>query len=323
LIALALFNACAKHDAPPLIEAGAAPQKNLRIVDGGPLPDGRVACDDVECPEPRGSDPLDEIACCLPSGGCGIRSPLLGDRCLQPKQRGSVDLNCASFSTPRGDTAQGCCSESGRCGFFDRYGDLGCVVVDHTDGGARCTYDPDSICRSIVPLLCDGPEDCNAEGVCCGRSNASLFDAIGCFASCAVAENIDRSVWRELCHTDTDCRNPLDWCISVGSLPGAYRACYPRGPVPSTFASSDASGPDASGPADASIRDADLGGMSDADAQPDPNIGIACGAMSCELGETCCVRDQGQPYCLSRGERCTCAVPAPHDAGGTAGSRDE
>src|SRR4051794_28154323 len=99
-------SACTRADADGRSEAGAPGPKRARLFDGGPPLDARVTCGETLCAEPLGSEVLHEIACCLPSGECGIRSPLLGNRCLEPAQPGSIDGHCPSLVTPSGARAQ-------------------------------------------------------------------------------------------------------------------------------------------------------------------------------------------------------------------------
>ncbi|HEX4337409.1 MAG TPA: hypothetical protein VH062_15945, partial [Polyangiaceae bacterium] len=172
---------CKTKPAPLELEGGALNRRPPRFLDGGPAPDASVSCGGAVCPEPAGGDVLGEIPCCLPSGECGLRVPLLGNRCSLPSQPGGVDTACPSVTMPNGAVTQGCCGPLGRCGAYDRFGPLGCIVVDTSDAGMRCEYDPEKLCRSVVAVPCDGPEDCGAGNVCCARNDFGLYDLYGCF----------------------------------------------------------------------------------------------------------------------------------------------
>ena len=290
--------------APKPVPADAAPSATQpsrppRFVDGGPLPDARVTCGDAACGVPQNSEVLGEFACCLPSGECGVRVPFLGNRCLAPNQPGSVDPSCPSFALPNGALAQGCCAPAGRCGYYDRFGDGGCLAENTSDAAVRCDYDASAICRSVVAVSCDGPEDCDSGGVCCARSDFGLYDAYGCFTSCAAAEATERGVWFETCHTREDCTDPTARCEpSPGLLAGMAR-CVPVLPVE---ISDGAAALDA-GDFDAALR------SSKSDAAANPEDGIACGTSRCQIGSACCARDPGAPYCAPSGEGCSCSGP--------------
>jgi hypothetical protein len=286
-----------------------APGRPPRFVDAGPPPDARVACADASCPEPRASQVLGELACCLPSDECGIRVPLLGDRCLAPNQAGSVDPSCPSFAAPNGVAAQGCCAPSGRCGYYDRFGDAGCVVTDTSDAGKRCEYDAANMCRSVVAVACDGPEDCGPDRVCCARSNFGLYDVFGCFTSCAAAEASLRGVWVEVCHSRTDCTVGTDDCEPAPGLFASAARCVPRAPVPPSDAAIAAQND--GGNRDASAVTANIDGSPNAAANGNP--GVTCGASQCPKGRPCCARDPGEPYCAPEGEGCSCSGPRLHD----------
>ena len=310
-------SACSHADVPARSEAG-PPPGNPR--DAAPfLPDARITCGETVCAEPPNSEVLHEIACCLPSGGCGIRSPLLGDRCLERAQPGSIDGRCPSFVTPSGARAQGCCAPAGRCGTFDRFGELGCVLADTSDAAARCDYDPDSMCRSVIPITCDGPEDCAAGNVCCGRLNVGLYDAFACFPSCRTPESAARGVWVEVCHSRHDCRSPYDRCGTAEGMPPHLARCFPIQPEKPRDASAAEAGGDGAASPDGGAgmpRDAGM----DSAVSPDAGVGIRCGDGTCETGGACCSRVPGQPYCAAPGEACACAGPRVPDGGG--GKRD-
>jgi hypothetical protein len=313
-----LLSACSHADAPARSEAGAPPPKSIRLVDAGPLPDARVTCGDTVCPDPANADVLGEIACCLPSGACGVRSPLLGDRCLERAQPGSIDGRCPSFVTPSGARAQGCCTPSGRCGFFDRFGELGCILADTSDAAARCDYDPGSVCRAVVGIACDGPEDCAPGNACCARLNVGLYDAFACFPSCATAESTRRGVWVEACHSTSDCRSPYDRCGTAPGLPPHLARCVAHEPVRTVAAdaSRDAEGAreagSGGGPGAATGLPRDAG--VDSTASVDGGLGIRCGDGVCPIGGACCSRVPGEPYCTPPSEPCACAGPRAPDA---------
>ncbi|HVW23914.1 MAG TPA: hypothetical protein VHC69_00995 [Polyangiaceae bacterium] len=289
--------------APARVAADAAPStappsRPPRVVDGGPPPDARVTCGDAACGAPRNSEVLGEFACCLPSGGCGLRVPFLGNRCLAPDQPGSVDPSCPSFAMPNGAVAQGCCTPAGRCGAYDRFGDAGCIATDTSDAAARCDYDASNSCRSVVAVSCDGPEDCSSGAVCCARSDFGLYDAYGCFTSCAAAEATARGVWFETCHTRADCADPMARCEPSPGLFAGVARCAPAVAIEASDAATAVDGS-----AEASPR------SSRSDAAANPEDGIACGTSRCQIGGACCARDPGEPYCAPAGEGCSCSGP--------------
>lgn len=286
-------------DAAPMMPAAMRP---AHFVDGGRLPDAGVKCAGVPCPEPRASQVLGEAACCLPTGECGIGAPLLADRCLTPNQPGSVDPSCPSFAGPNGAVAQGCCAPSGRCGYYDRFGDLGCVVADTSDAGQRCDYDAANTCRSVVAVSCDGSEDCGAGRVCCARSNFGLYDAFGCFTSCAAAEATYRGVWVEVCHSPADCPAPTDRCEAAPGLFASVNRCAPQAFVPPSDAALGAEN-------DAGSSDVRTNAGAAPDAETGGEDGVVCGASLCPRGRPCCARDPGAPYCAPEGEGCSCSGP--------------
>jgi hypothetical protein len=328
-VALALLLSACSHAVPPAAsDAGPPKPKRVHLVDGGPPPSARVTCGETACPEPANADVLGEIACCLPSGECGIRSPLLGNRCLERGQPGSIDGRCPSFVTPGGARAQGCCAPSGHCGTFDRLGDLGCVLADTSDAAARCDYDPGSMCRSVITITCDGPEDCAPGNICCGRLNVGLYDAFACFPSCEAAESAGRGVWVETCHSTGDCRSPYDRCGKVDGLPPHLARCIPIEAVraeggtvrdASAVREGGSGGASSAGGSGGASSAGGSGGASPHDAgidsamSSDAGVGVRCGEGSCERGGACCSRIPGEAYCAAPGEACACAGPRARD----------
>jgi hypothetical protein len=246
---------------------------------------------------------LGEIACCLSSGGCGIRVPLLGDRCLSPAQAGTVEPECPPFIAPNGAVAQGCCSPAGLCGAYDRFGDLGCIVANPSDAGMHCTPHPDDTCRSVVAVPCDGPEDCETGSICCARSNFGLYDLYGCFRSCAAAEAADRGVWLAVCHSLDDCRDENSRCEAEEGLASGLSICLPNGSAPAPPA-----GRRDGGPTDASLSEAAVP-REDASLPMTDEDGVVCGVARCPKGRTCCVREPGSSYCAANADGCSCSGP--------------
>lgn len=302
---------CARAASVGAAEAGAPPpNKPLRFVDGGPPPDARVTCGGTACDEPRESQVLGEIACCLPSGDCGIRVPLLGNRCFAKAHPGSVDPKCPSATMPNGASVQGCCGPEGRCGYYDRFGDLGCAVPDTSDAGARCDYDPENVCRSLVAVPCDGPEDCTAGGVCCARSNYGLTDLVGCFRSCRVAEASNGGVWLEACHSRADCRDPNARCVPAEDPPTLLAICLPS----ASLRPPDAGPLKDGGPLDANVEPMTDAAASDARGSADGgSAGVVCGSSRCAAGQLCCVRDPEASYCAPPADGCSCSGPRARD----------
>src|SRR5262249_46486253 len=156
-------------------------------------------------------------------------------------------------------------------------------------------------CRSLVTVPCDGPEDCPARDVCCGRASYGVYDAFGCFPSCTVATHGDRGVWNELCHSPVDCQLPGDACVPSSGLPSNIGRCTPVS-APDNGADADAdaaeSGPRPLAPeAGPGARDGSAPGLDE---------GVSCGATRCEPGISCCRRDPGDAYCIPRGRACAC-----------------
>jgi hypothetical protein len=288
-------------------DGGEAPPKHVRVVDAGSPPDANTTCGETLCAEPVTGSPLHEIACCLPSLACGVRSPLFGDRCLEPGQPGGVDPGCPSVTAANGAVVAGCCTPSGRCGRYDGYGALGCVLVDSSDAGLRCRYDPENTCRMLLTIPCDGPEDCPGAEACCGRASFGVYDAFGCFPTCAVATNADRGLWRELCHSPADCREPGSACVGEPNLPASVGRCAPASPPDSGPSATDAS---EAGPRPV-LREAGTDAPDGSGAGVDNGVG--CGDERCEPGLSCCRREPAAPYCVPRGGACTCEGPRPND----------
>jgi hypothetical protein len=310
-LGLLAVSACTRSTTVTGSDAGEKPPPRApQFVDGGPPPDASVTCGETVCSEPNQSEVLGEIACCLPSGECGIRTPLLGNRCSTKAQPGGVDPKCASVTMPNGAVAQGCCSPGGRCGYYDRFGELGCIVADGSDAGVRCEYDPDNMCRSVVAVPCDGPEDCGAGNVCCARSNYGLYDLYGCFKSCESAETTDRGIWLEVCHSRDDCRDSSDTCEPTAGLAPALSICYPSGSV--QIPDADAARSNDGGGLDASVASTDAGLSPDAISSTGDE-GVACGVLRCPTGRMCCVLSPGESYCARHADGCSCSGPRARD----------
>jgi hypothetical protein len=284
--ALGGWVACVAQTGMPVGDGGAegalaAGKSAGRTIDASAPPLPATPCGDASCPEPSQIDPLDVRACCLPSGACGLRARRLGSECLSRAEVGTVDLACPTLHLGGGIDAQGCCSPDGRCGHFDRFGELGCVASPTSDGSVACTYARSLDCRAVVELPCDGPEDCGAGRVCCGRSALGVYDAFGCFESCDAQSKGFQGVWLEICHPGGVCADSRYSCASAVGLPGFLGRCYRPADLTGAGAKGDAG--------DAAPR------------------GVACGAAPCAANEKCCVRSPGQPYCAPLSTPCTCA----------------
>lgn len=289
-----------------------------------PLPDvilpdvHEPTCGDVSCSEPASSEPLGEGACCLASGACGLASSVLGTECLPRHAPGGVDLTCPGRFIPGGLALPGCCGANGRCGLLDPTGELGCIAAGVADAAA-CRFDPRNDCSNIATLPCDGPEDCKAGQVCCGRARRDRYDLFGCFASCDGLFDGQSGVWVEICHPGSACLNAHYKCEPSAILPSFLARCHdpgpPPAPVPRDGAAEDAS-------IDATVdaptpRDADQ--SSDEPAAMPPVPGIACGQTACAPGENCCMRTHAltpseagapapiDPYCSKAGVICACS----------------
>ncbi|HEX4341665.1 MAG TPA: hypothetical protein VH062_37405, partial [Polyangiaceae bacterium] len=155
----------------------------------------------------------------------------------------------------------------------------------------------------------------------------------GCFKSCEIAENTDRGVWLELCHSPDDCRDSTDVCTSQPGLVSSASACYPSGSVRKPDASVREGGTaDASSTGttrDATVAEARESGTRDSSTSNEE--GVTCGALHCPAGRMCCVLEPGTSYCAPYADGCSCSGPrASHadadveaSAGGAgAGDRD-
>lgn len=316
--AIALIVACAC--AGPVDLSGDAstdgPNHFGKFVDA-PISTGvPTVCGDARCPEPSTRGPLANVACCLADDTCGIRAGVLSTVCATKHAAGGIDLACPTRSLPGAVTLQGCCRPEGRCGVMDPAGELGCV--SEGSDASTCEFHADNDCTSIVELPCDGPEDCAAGQVCCGRAQSDHFDRFGCFASCAGIVDGQSGVWFEICQPGRPCLDPHLECRQAPELPPFLAHC--RDPEPPPVAHGDASARDASFDADASHQaDGSGADVVEPARRPRPVLGATCGAVHCSPGEKCCLRRRGSPalsmdasepidtYCAAADTPCACS----------------
>ena len=116
-----------------------------------------------------------------------------------------------------------------------------CVDPSSTPPKAACVDTPAS-CTTGASLTCDGPEDCNAGGYCCGTISFSLGDPDAgtggglsganatCTGTCAASfDQQTNSGTSRLCHVAADCKGlsinfmgfpaPLSECCSITGVP--------------------------------------------------------------------------------------------------------
>lgn len=293
LAAVGLFYGCTSAlSSTDSTEDAGATQHPFRPFDASPLPDVLSACGSSACPPLPGDDPLSREPCCLPTTNeCGARVRLFGPSCLSPRSPGSVDLSCPSLHVPGSGELQGCCSPDGHCGHFDRFGNLGCVPGGPDDAGDTCTPRPDATCTSLVEVLCDGPEDCGPERVCCARDSDGLFDRFACLASCDAGSTGPLGLWFEVCRAGGACESPGEVCGATAGLPSFLGRCRASDGAP--------------GSASSPVADASLDSPAPRDAGAHA-IGVVCGASVCAPGSKCCVREPEQPYCAPMDAVCEC-----------------
>lgn len=279
ILALSIMDASCTASATKDSSEGGSRAPVRFLGDSNLPPEQPLRCGDARCLDPENGAALGELGCCLPSSACGFQSRVLSPLCLPPHEPGNVDLTCPSDALADGTTIQGCCTPAGRCGLYDRFGELGCVPTELADG-ATCRPVPDATCSSVVEVTCDGPEDCGASAVCCGRASHDTFDAFGCFASCGVQSADHGELWFEICHLGGSCPDARDTCSSVPGLPSSLGRCRANATPVEGGASLDA-GTFAKG--------------------------VACGQNACGADEKCCLIDPLSAYCSPVDIPCSCA----------------
>lgn len=297
--------------------------------------DGAVSCAGVSCPPVAEELASASVrACCTDLNRCGLETPIVHD-CHEANEPGVLDASCPSVTVAGvGFTFAGCCRTDGRCGALDTLTSLGCVPLEDLGHEARnCIYDSAG-CTELSELPCDGPEDCLAGRVCCGRLAGTLFDAFRCMDRCSVADPTSGALWLEICHTGGTCQEPDQTCSASAALPDFLMRCVvpPGGGMweASEEAGTDDSSIDVSLASALDAADTSLApDAADEDASTSLGGQIQCGTVICKDGNKCCLRAPAEPYCTPFTLPCECepseatsdaesdaASDAPSDAAG-------
>ncbi len=262
-------------------------------------PPGPVTCNGTQCEPPSAElESLGVTRCCTDADECAYRSPV-ANGCFALGEPGGVSPECESVATTAGRELPGCCTPTGTCGGLDRLSGLGCVPRDAFGlEASSCAPDSTSICSNVAEVVCDGPEDCDADRRCCGRLAEGVYDRFSCFETCASSIDTRGETWFEICDPVAGCGEAGFICEPSSLLPGFLFRCSRGG---------DASAPD--------------GGDAVApDGGPVAAAGIRCGSESCAPTSSCCVRPPLDPVCTPAGG-CGCD-PSRVDAGADAGNLD-
>lgn len=252
------------------------------------------ACNGVPCEPLLDADRWDslehatfpgrEIApCCTSDGRCGATTKMAPDECLPFHAPGAADPACQQFESTTYGRFEGCCASDGTCGGKEGPSNpswqLGCVSSVLFGQPARsCPFDPNNDCTEVVPIQCDGPEDCPFGTACCSVSDLSgnHIVAIQCLhSSCAILGG--------LCHGAATCEIPnagggstTNQCAEMGQFP-FLAFCDGRVGGPAPVQASTAAGE------------------------------VNCGdAGVCGSGQQCCFRAPYGPYCGPSDQPCSC-----------------
>jgi hypothetical protein len=186
----------------------------------------------------------------------------------------------------------GCCGADNKCGAYDGTLGLGCIASASLGQDAQaCNYAAND-CTTLVPVVCDGPEDCPSGNSCCGLYSGGSYSQFACMPSCADAgapgDAGGLSLWFEMCHAGQMCKTGM--CLTSMFLPSFLYRCYTSGSAP------------------------------DAGATGGP--GVNCGSTTCATGEECCLRQPHDAYCAPAGTQCACQGPAQVDGGAEGGDAE-
>jgi hypothetical protein len=227
--------------------------------------------------------PGNEISpCCTSDGVCGAITKLAPDKCLPFHAPGAADPACQPFETAPGARPVPCCASDGTCGGKEvpsmHPWQLGCVSGVYLGQPATsCPFDPSNDCTEVIPVECDGPEDCPFGTACCAVNDPSGNNilAIRCLhSSCAILGG--------LCHAGTTCEIPN------GGGGSTTNQCAPMKYPFLAFCAGPVGGPV---PVQASTAAGE----------------INCGdAGVCGPGQQCCLREPYGPYCGPSDQPCAC-----------------
>jgi hypothetical protein len=209
--------------------------------------------------------------------------------CLPYGAKGGIDPSCPAYAAPT-STLPGCCRPDNQCGAYDGTLGLGCIGNASLKADAQaCDYAAND-CTELVPVVCDGPEDCPSNNQCCGLYSGGSYTQFACMPSCADAgapgDAGGFALWFEMCHAGQMCKTGM--CLTSMYLPGFLYRCYTSGNPP--------------------------------DAGSTGGPGVNCGSTTCAAGEECCLRQPHDPYCAPAGTQCACAGVQTVDGGAEGGS---
>lgn len=228
--------------------------------------------------------PGQEISpCCTSDGLCGATTKVFPDKCLPFHAPGAADPACKPFETATHSRPVPCCASDGTCGGREGPSNqpwqLGCVSGAYWGQPEQsCPFDPNNDCSEVVPVECDGPEDCAYGTACCAVSDpwgGSVYAFRCLHSSCAILGG--------LCHAGESCEIPnagygstINQCTEIGKYP-FLGFCNGRVGDPVPVQASTAAGE------------------------------VNCGdAGVCGPGQQCCIRAPYGPYCGPSDKPCAC-----------------
>lgn len=203
---------------------------------------GQEGTIDDTCPD-QNIQGLPLQGCCKPTGNCGVFDSFLGLGCVDPSEfgLGQPGQKCGTVVDAGTGGVGGGPADAGTGGAPSDAGTPGatnCGITNPTvctPSQNCCVLDPGlDYCSAkatpcactqpncdILPVACDGPEDC-ATGVCCGTFSfqQNAYTDISCQASCTGQNE------REICHPNTQtCSNPNESCSASQFLPNNIWRC--------------------------------------------------------------------------------------------------
>lgn len=261
-----------------------------------------ITCGTATCMPTAGQAMLGSMSCCRGTNmdECGLMTALLPGGCMELGQPGGIDPTCPTYDVMGLGFLvwPGCCTPAGTCGALDSSMDgLGCIpsatLPATPDAGApteqTCTYDPNNTCTGLLPVECDGPEDCASGQFCCGEYEGGYVQ-LTCRDACSTMETppdagavVDAGpgtggIWSEICHAGQTCEVSGYTCSSnTDYLPAFLARCRDTMTQEAPASWSTTSGE------------------------------INCGDALCGVGEKCCISTpEGAPYCADVGDACRC-----------------
>jgi hypothetical protein len=256
-----------------------------------------ITCGDTLCELPMEVASLGVQPCCTDDDACGELTPLAPGSCLAIGQPGGLDPTCPDYEIMGFTTWPGCCAPGGQCGAYSAGASgLGCVPNgDLGQPEQSCEYDADNVCRRLLDVECDGPEDCPRGQMCCGEfSFSGGYRSFSCQDDCLALDAQGDAAWSEICHPGQPCAMEGYECRArTGYLPDFLYRCRMDGTEPGAAGSTE--------------KDE-----------------VNCGDAVCGANEKCCISaPEGAPYCGPKDEPCLCNQDGRHSPDdGDAGTDD-